>query len=70
MVIGLTDAAMDYCFIRPLKLAKVGFIIQQSASLGVAGSLQVTGTVVRNVIGRMDKPQLLSVCASIRELML
>lgn len=60
---------MDYYFLRTLKLAKTGFIIEQSASLGVAGALQIIGTVIRNIIGRMDGPQLLSVCGSIRKLM-
>ena len=65
----LNDAGMDYCFIRPLKLAKPGFIVEQSAALGMAGALQVIGSVVRNIIGRMDGPQLISVSASIRKLM-
>jgi hypothetical protein len=30
----------------------------------------VMGSVIRNIIGRMDGPQLLSVCGSIRQLML
>ena len=68
LVVELNDAGMDYCFIRPLKLAKPGFIVEQSASLGMAGALRVIGSVVRNIIGRMDKPQLLSVSASIRQL--
>jgi hypothetical protein len=61
---------MDYYFMKPLKLAKVGFIVQQSANLGLAGAQQVMGSVIRNIIGRMDQPQLLSVCGSIRQLML
>jgi len=68
LVVELNDAGMHYCFIRPLKLAKPGFVVEQSASLGMAGALQVIGSVVRNIIGRMDKPQLLSVSASIRQL--
>ncbi len=68
LVVELNDAGMDYYFIKPLKLAKAGFIVEQSASLGMAGALQVIGSVVRNIIGRMDKPQLLSISASIRQL--
>ena len=55
---------------KPLKLAKAGFIVQQSANLGLAGAQQVMGSVIRNIIGRMDRPQLLSVRGSIRQLML
>jgi len=68
-IIELTNAGMDYYFLSPLALAKPGFIVQQSANLGMAGALQVIGSVIRNIIGRMDKPQLLSVCGSIRQLM-
>lgn len=70
VVVELTNSGLDYCFMRPLGLAKVGFLVQQSANLGLAGAQQVMGSVIRNIIGRMDRPQLLSVCASIREMML
>ncbi len=69
LVVELTKSGMDYFFLRPLKLAGAGFITEQSAGLGIAGSLRVMASVLRNIIGRMDEPQLLSVCASIRELM-
>lgn len=69
LVVELTDVGMDYFFLGPLRLARAGFITEQSARLGMAGSLRVMASVVRNLIGRMDEPQLLSVCASIRELM-
>ena len=68
LVVELTNAGMDYYFIKQLKLAKAGFIVQQSANLGMVGAVQVMGSVIRNIIGRMDEPQLLSVCDSIRRL--
>lgn len=70
LVAELSDAGLNYFFMSPLKLAKPGFIVEQSASLGMAGARQVLGSVARNIIGRMDKPQLLSVSASIRQLTL
>jgi hypothetical protein len=70
VVAKLTSSGMDYYFMKPLKLAKPGFIVQQSANLGMAGAEQMIGSVIRNIIGRMDRPQLLSVCGSIRQLML
>lgn len=70
VVVELTNSGMDFYFMKPLKLAKTGFIVQQSANLGLAGALKVMASVVRNIIGRMDQPQLLSVCGSIRQLML
>ena len=70
VVVELTHSGLDYYFMRQLKLAKAGFIVQQSANLGMAGVQQVMGSVIRNIIGRMGPPQLLSVCGSIRRLML
>ena len=54
---------------QSLKRANVGFIIQTSATVGMAGGMQVIGTVIRNNIERMNGPQLISVCASLRQFM-
>jgi hypothetical protein len=70
VVAELTNSGMDAYFMKPLKLAKAGFIVQQSAELGLAGAQRVMGSVIRNIITRMDGPQLLSVCGSIRQFML
>jgi len=70
LVVELTNSGLDYYFSKPLKLAKPGFIVEQTANLGLAGVQKVMGSVVRQIIGRMDGPQLISVCQSIRELML
>lgn len=69
LVVELTNAGMDYYFIKQLKLAKPGFILEQSANLGMAGVQQVMGSAIRKIIGRMDSAQLFSVCSSIRLLM-
>jgi hypothetical protein len=66
----MTNSGLDYYFMRPLKLAKTGFIVEQSANIGMAGAQQVMASVIRNVIRRMESHQLLSVCGSIRQLML
>ena len=70
VVVNLMNSGMDYYFMRPLKQAKAGFIVEQSANLGLSSVQQVMASVIRQVIGRMDSRQLLSVCGSIRELML
>jgi hypothetical protein len=54
---------------QPIKLAKPGFIVEQTASLGISGGMRVIGSVIRNIIGRMNKAQLLSISGSIREFM-
>ena len=69
VVVELTDTGMDCYFMQPLKLSGAGFVLQQSANLGMAGVLKVIGPVIRGIIGRMDEPQLLSVCGSIRQFM-
>ncbi len=69
IVVELTDSGMDYFFLRPLKLAEAGFLVEQSANLGMAATTRVLGSVIRNIIGRMNRAQLLSVSKSIRQLM-
>jgi hypothetical protein len=69
VIVELMNSGMDYYFMKPLKQAKAGFIVEQSANLGLVSVQQVMASVIRQVIGRMDGPQLLSVCSSIRELM-
>lgn len=69
VVVELTNCGLDDYFMKPLKRAKAGFVVQQSATLGMAGAQRVMATVIRQVIGRMEHPQLLSVCGSIREFM-
>ena len=69
VVVSLADSGMDCYFLEPIKLAKAGFIVEQSANLGLAGAKKVMGSVIRNIIGRMGGPQLLSVCGSIRQFM-
>ena len=69
VAIELMKSGFDGYFLVSLKKAKAGFLIEQSASVGLMGAQQVIGSVTRNIIGRMDAPQLLSVCGSIREMM-
>ncbi len=70
LVVELTNCGLDAFFIGPLKHAKAGFIVEQSANLGMKGVQQVMASVVRKIIGRMGNPQLLSVCGSMRQFML
>ena len=70
VVVELTISGSDYYFMKPLRLAKAGFIVQQSANLGLAAAQQVMGSVIRSIIGLMDSSQLLSVSRYIRQLML
>jgi hypothetical protein len=70
IVVELTRCGFDSFLMKPLKLAKAGFITEQSAGLGLAGAVKVVSAVIRNIIENMAAPQLLSVCSSIRQFML
>jgi hypothetical protein len=70
LVVELTNSGLDYYFLKQLKLAKPGFLVEQSANLGMAGVQQVLGSVIRQIVGRMNHAQLRSVCGSIHRLML
>lgn len=69
LVLELTDSGMDQYFLQSLKATKANFVVQQSAALGLAGVQKVMGTVIGNILGRMDDRQLLVVCGSIRKFM-
>jgi len=69
IVVELTDSGLEYYFLRPLKLAKAGFFTEQSANLGMGAVKGLFGTVIRNIIGRMDSPQLVFLCTYVRQLM-
>ena len=69
LILVLTDSGMDQYFLQSLKATKANFVVQQSAALGLAGVQKVMGTVIRNILGRMDDRQLLVVCGSIRRFM-
>jgi hypothetical protein len=69
LVAKLVDAGMDYYFLRALRHAKVGFVVEQSATIASAGASRVLSTVTRNVLTRMDRSHLLAVSAHMRHLM-
>ena len=69
IVLELLDSGMAYFFLRPLKLAPVSFVVEQTARLGLESVRRAMSPVIRSIIGHMDKPQLLVVCGHIRQLM-
>ena len=65
----LTDAGTAAYFLQPLRLAKAGFLVQQPANLGAAGATRIMASMIRNIIGRLDQDQFLSISGYIRQLM-
>ncbi|MEO8195608.1 MAG: hypothetical protein ABI689_02685 [Thermoanaerobaculia bacterium] len=69
VVVDLTRCGLDTYFFQSLQRADAGFIVEQSAALGLGGAVKVIAAVIRNVIGAMGAPQLLSVSRSVRGFM-
>lgn len=69
VIVALMKRGLDAYFLEPLQVAEAGFMTRQSARLGLSGAQQVMGSVIRNIVGRMDGAQLRSVCGSIRDFM-
>ncbi len=65
---ALIDAGMDDYFLRALKDAKVGFVTEQSARVGIVGAVRLISSISRKYIVRMDGDQLLAVSRHIRSL--
>jgi hypothetical protein len=68
LVHELIEAGMEYYFLRALKKAQLGFVMEQSARLGMSGAVRIISSVSRKFIVRMDQHQLLVVAQHIREL--
>ncbi len=69
-VVGkLTESGLESYFMQPLAAARAGFVVEQSARLGLAGANRVLGPILGSVIGRLDGPQLVTICGQIRDLM-
>jgi hypothetical protein len=69
LVQELTESGLDYFFLRPLRLARVNYAVERTASVGLGLVMRVAAPVMRNTIARMDDAQLLVVCSHIRQLM-
>jgi len=68
LVAELTEAGMNDYYLRALKSAKVGFVVEQSARLAMSGAVKLISSVSRRFIVRMDSDQLLVVADHIRKL--
>jgi len=69
LVLSLTEAGMDFYFLKPLKDGKFGFVARQAASFGISGALRVMSPIARSVLGGADAKQLRVISRHIRQLM-
>jgi hypothetical protein len=69
VVLDLTNAGLDYYFLRPLKQAKVGFVAQQTARLGMAGTLRMMSPVIHRILAGANATQMRVIARHISHLM-
>lgn len=69
LVVDLTEAGLEYYFIKPLEQAKVGFVARQTASLGMSGALRIMSPMIRGVLASTNERQLRVIGSHIRGLM-
>jgi hypothetical protein len=68
VVVELTEAGLDYYFLRPLQEAKFGFVARQTANLGMSGALRVMSPIIGRILAGADTAQLRGVARHIRHL--
>ncbi len=69
LIVALSEAGMGYYYLEPLKLAKAGFVVRQSASLTLSAAMRVLAPMTRTAIGRLDHKQLRVIGKFMRGLM-
>jgi hypothetical protein len=69
VVLQLTEAGLDWYFVKAVRDAKVEYVAEQTTKVGLSSIRKVMGPVVRRVIGGMNHEQLRSAGGHIRGLM-
>lgn len=69
VVLALTEAGLDFYFLKAVKDAKLGFVARQTAGFGVSGAVRIMSPIVRSVLGSADGKQLRVISKHIRQLM-
>jgi len=68
LVVELSEAGMDYYFLRPIRQAKLGVIAQKTAQYGMAGALKLMTPIVRTVLHGTTVEQLRVIAAHMKHL--
>lgn len=69
VALELVDSGLDYCLMKPLRLANMGFVVEQTAHVSVVGAQRILAPIIRSIIGRMDERQLRTISDYLRHLM-
>jgi hypothetical protein len=68
LVVELSEAGMDYYFLRPIRQAKLGVIAQKTAQYGMSGALKLMAPMVRTILHGANAAQLRAIAAHMRHL--
>jgi hypothetical protein len=68
LVVDLTEAGLDYYFLRPLRQANISFVARQTANFGLAGVLRFMSPIIRTILGGANGTQLRVISRHIRQL--
>lgn len=69
LVVSLTEAGLDYYYLKALEQAKASFMARQTANLGMGGALRIMSPMIRSILGGLEGGQLQIVSRHIRQLM-
>ena len=69
LVLSLTEAGMDYYFLKPLKDGHFSFLSRQATSFGISGAVRIMSPIASSVLGGADATQLRVVSRHIRQMM-
>lgn len=68
-IVVLTESGFQFFFLDPITKLKMGFIVEQSAGLGVSSVVRILSPIVNNIVARMDKKQLRQASRIMRDMM-
>jgi len=68
LVVDLSEAGMEYYFLKPIRQAKFGIVAQKTASLGMSGALRVLSPIVRTILHGATAAQLKVIAEHMRHL--
>ena len=68
VVVELTKAGLGYYFLQPLQQARFGFVIRQTAGLGMRGVVRMMSPMIGGILAGADTRQLRCIAQHIRHL--